>query len=226
VVSLIESQRAAEAAELIARVAPGHHDPARLYLQAGLAYEQTGESARAIDAFEHVVRAPSAQPVLRSAATGELAAQYVRTGRPDEARRLLASIDDAPLDAARATRLGRLAMQLHAGADAVRFFAVATQHNPDDPAAWRDLGMAELARGNAAQAIPALTRARRLGPADASAYFVLALAYAQTGDLAEARRNAAEALRLQPDFPEAQALMREFDAQRPAQSSPDADRSG
>jgi tetratricopeptide (TPR) repeat protein len=206
-VYLISHHRAEEASEFIASVEPHHADPARLYLRAGLAYGQAGEHPRAIDAFEHVLRAPIAQPVLRATATDELAKEYLRANRIEDDRRLLSSIDAPPLAAVRASRLGRIAMQLHDGEDAARFFNIAVARTPVDAAAWYDLGMAELASGDAAHAVAALTQASRLAPNDPSDLFALALADAQSGQLEEARHNDEEALRLAPDFPEARALL-------------------
>jgi tetratricopeptide (TPR) repeat protein len=206
-VSLISQHRLAEAEQFIARVEARHNDPARLHLRAGLAYEQAGETARAIDAFERVLHAPAAQPVLRASATDQLAQDYLRAGRIEEDRRLLASMDAEPLTAARASRLGRIAMELRDGDDAVRFFAVAATRDPANATAWQDLGTAELARGDAVRAIDALTRAARLAPNDASTFFVLALADAQSGRIDDARRHDEEALRLRPEFPEARQLL-------------------
>ncbi|MBV8519339.1 MAG: glycosyltransferase family 39 protein [Acidobacteria bacterium] len=205
-VYLISHHRAEEASTFLARVEPHHTDSARLYLRAGLAYQHAGDDARAIDAFERVLRAPVAQPVLRASATDELAAEYVRVQRLDDARRLLASIDAASLPAARASHLGRIAMQLRDGDEAARFFNTAASRAPADASAWYDLGMADLARGDAADAVAALTRASRLAPNDPADLFALALADAQTGQLDAARHNDDEALRLRPDFPEAQEL--------------------
>ena len=106
-VYLISHHRVEEASNFIAAVAPHHADPARLYLRAGLSYAQAGEDARAIDAFEHVLRAPVAQPVLRATAADELAEAYLHDGRIEDDRRLLSAIDAAPLPALRASRLGR-----------------------------------------------------------------------------------------------------------------------
>jgi tetratricopeptide (TPR) repeat protein len=209
-VYLIAHHRAEEASQFIAGVETHHTDPARLYLRAGLAYEQTGDDARAIDAFEHVLHAPVAQPVLRVTATDELAREYLRTGRIDDDHRLLASIDAEPLSAVRASRLGRIAMEVQDGEDASRFFHTAVVRTPADAGAWRDLGMADLARGDTVHAIDALTRAALLAPKDASVYFVLALADAQSGRLADARSNDQQALRLRPEFPEAQHLLQQL----------------
>ncbi len=205
-VNLISHHRVEEASQFIAAVAPHHADPARLYLRAGLAYAQAGEDARAIDAFEHVLRAPVAQPVLRATAADELAEEYLHADRIEDDRRLLSSIDAAPLPALRASRLGRIAMELRDGEDAARFFTIAVARAPSDTSVWRDLGMADLATGDAVHAVAALTQASRLGPNDSSVRFALALADAQAGQIEEARQNNEEALRLRPDFPEAQAL--------------------
>lgn len=207
---LISHHQLDEASRFISAVEPHHSDPARLYLHAGLAYGEAGESARAIDAFERVRRAPVAQPVLRETATDELAKEYLRANRIDDARRLLSSIDAEPLGAARASRLGRIAMQLRDGEDALRFFRVAVARTPADSAAWYDLGMADLATGHAAPAATALTQAIRLAPQDPQAWFGLALAEAQTGQLEAARLHVEEALRLAPGMREAQNLRQQL----------------
>jgi tetratricopeptide (TPR) repeat protein len=207
VVRLIELHRADEARQLLARWERDRGDPARLHHSAALAFLRTNETASAIEQFEAVLRMPAAQPVLRDSARDELAGLHARASRRDDALRVLRSETRETMSAERATRLGRIAMQLEAAGDAAQFFEVAVLRQPSNPAAWLDLGVAHLAAGDRTQALQALTRARSLDERDASTWFFLALAEEQGGDRASARHDAEEAVRLRPDFLEAKRFL-------------------
>lgn len=207
VVRLIEQGRYAEAQQRIAQWEPLHNEPARLDHRAALQFAAAGEQGRATALYEQVLRDPAAQPVLRSNAMDELARIYVRTSRADDARRIFAIEDRGAMSAERAMTLGRLALDIQDGRDAVNFFSVAARRDQSNGQAWHYLGIAHLALQESAPALAALTRAQSLIPNDAANYFFLALAHAQSGNLAEARRNAEEALRLRPGFAPAKELL-------------------
>jgi len=61
-------------------------------------------------------------------------------------------------------------------------------------------------------ALRAFQVAHRLNPADASNLLNIAVLQAQRGDTADARQNARAALRLRPDYPQAEGLLRALDA--------------
>jgi tetratricopeptide (TPR) repeat protein len=210
VVWLIEHKQAAAGDRMLHAIERSHAEPARLHYLAGEAFASAGNAPRAIELFEQVLRDPVAQPVLRTAATDELARWYVRTNRPDDARRLFALIDPTSLSGPRAGTLGRLALTVRDGEDAARFLSVAVDRNSMDARAWHDLGVALLATGRLPDAITALTAARNLQPTDPRTYLFLAIARAQTGNVAEARRNAEEAVRLRPDFTEARRVLEQL----------------
>jgi 4-amino-4-deoxy-L-arabinose transferase-like glycosyltransferase len=207
VVRLIEQRQFTEAQELIGRLEPTHRDPARLHHSAALRFAAAGELARATPLYEQVLRDPVAQPVLRSNAMDELARLYVRQSRPDDVRRIFALEDRDAMSAERALILGRLALEIEDGRDAVDFLTVAVTRASSNGQAWHSLGVAHLALRENVPALAALTRAQSLLPNDAPTAFFLAVAQAENGNLAEARRSAEEALRLQPDFAPAKQLL-------------------
>jgi len=207
VVWLIENHRFDEAGSLISQLEQRHTDPARLHHSAAIAYEAAGDVAHSDAMFEQVLRDPVAQPVLRTSAFDELARSYARQGRDGDVRHLFSAVDPASLSAARATLLGRVALEIRDGRDAEAFFSVTTLRDPRNAAAWHDLGVAQLAEGSREQAIASLTKSLSLAPREAPTLFFLALARAQSGDTAGARRDAEEALAIQPEFPQAQHLL-------------------
>jgi tetratricopeptide (TPR) repeat protein len=207
VVWLIEHKQPAKAEELMRELESKHPEPARLHYFAGIAFARSGNAPRAIALLEQSLRDPVAQPVLRAAATDELARGYVRTHRAEDARRLFALIDPASLSAPRAAALGRLALEIRDGEDAARFLSAAVDRDPKNGRAWHNLGVALLATGQLPHALTALTTARDLLPNDAPTYLFLAIARAQAGETEEARRNAETALRLRPGFVEAQQVL-------------------
>jgi 4-amino-4-deoxy-L-arabinose transferase-like glycosyltransferase/Flp pilus assembly protein TadD len=210
VVWLIEHKQAPAGERLLHQIEATHIEPARLHYQAGMAFAAAGDAPRAIALLEQVLRDPVAQPVLRAAATDELARGYIHARRTEDARRLFARIDASSLSTSRAENVGRLALTIRDGEDAARFLAVAVERDPKDARAWQDLGVALLATNELPHAITALTTARTLQPNDAATYLFLALARAQAGEIAEARRNAEEALRLRPNFPDARHVLEEL----------------
>lgn len=203
VVWLIQHHQADAGERMMKEVEAGHQDPARLHYRAAMAYAAAGDRPHATAMLEQVLRDPVAQPVLRAAATDDLIAAYVRANRFSDAKRLLSTIDAKPLSAARAHRLGRLALDIRDGADAAVFLSVAADRDPTNAQTLHDLGVALLAEGQFPDAIKALTLARNRQPNDPTTSLFLAIARAQSGDPAGARRDADEALRLRPGFVEA-----------------------
>ncbi len=207
VVHLIDERRYAEAQQMIAELEPHHHEPARLHHRAALEFAAAGEQARATALYEQVLRDPVAQPVLRSNAMDELARIYVRSARPDEARRIFAMQDRNAMSAERALTLGRFALEIEDGDDAARFLEVAVARDPSNGTAWHHLGVARLALHQNEGALAALHRAQSLMPNDVPTWFFLAVAQAESGNVIEARRDLDHALRLQPDFAPAKQLL-------------------
>jgi tetratricopeptide (TPR) repeat protein len=168
--------------------------------------------------YEQVLRDRDVQPVLRSNAMDELARIYTRNSRTDDVRRILALEDRGAMGVERAMTLGRLALDVQDGRDAVDFFSVAVRRDSSNGQAngqaWHYLGIAHLALQENALALAALTRAQSLIPNDAPNCFFLALAHAQSGNLAEARRNAEEAVRLNPGFVPAKELLQQLVSDR------------
>jgi tetratricopeptide (TPR) repeat protein len=76
-------------------------------------------------------------------------------------------------------------------------FQKATERDPADALAWKDLGMAEMKLGRAPRAIAHLQRAIKLRPDMHDAYYALGQIYRAAGDLQKAKEAFAAAERLQ-----------------------------
>lgn len=74
----------------------------------------------------------------------------------------------------------------------------ALEIDPNEAAAWNNLGVARYAQGRIAEARDAFARALSLGKEEADVYFNLGLAEYRLGRIAEARRNFVKALEKDP----------------------------
>lgn len=204
---MIEERQFDDAERLLVEYAPEHEEPSRLRHRAAIAYLSVDEPERAIPLFQSVLRDERAQPVLRSSATDELIRMYLKTNRADEARALLSTVDAAKVSAARATTLGRLALDARDSKRALLLLRSAVSRDPANALAWQLLGVALLAENDASGAIDALTRSRRLQPRDVDTVLFLGVAHQQIGDVERARAFAIEALKIDARFPAAQRLL-------------------
>jgi tetratricopeptide (TPR) repeat protein len=74
--------------------------------------------------------------------------------------------------------------------------------------AYREAGIRYVQSNQPERALAAFEAAHRLDPADASNLLNIAVLQAQRDDISAARENARAALRLRPDYPQAQGLLR------------------
>jgi spermidine synthase len=100
-----------------------------------------------------------------------------------------------------------------------RFLETALKGNPGDrytayflkEVYWR-YGVEFSRRGRWNQAVDAYRRACRVDPQSAEAHFYLAIALENAGDLSQSKRETQIALKLNPDLPEAQNLLKRLDS--------------
>jgi tetratricopeptide (TPR) repeat protein len=145
-----------------------------------------------------------------------LAVSLAEEGRLDEAvENYRESLRLAPRNPLALENLGIALATLHRPQEAAAVFAEAVRQRPDYGEAHYGLGATLLDLNRRADARAELLASQRLPlPADyaAQASFRLGLIAAYDGDLARARDEFAAALRLQPDFAEARANLREAEA--------------
>ncbi len=103
-------------------------------------------------------------------------------------------------------RVGRLAMQVKAPAEAERFFRQAVAMQPGQAGARVQYGLNLLVLDRCDAAIPELAEAARLDPTDPDAFAHLAYCEIKVGRPAEARTHAEAALALNPAHPLAQQV--------------------
>jgi tetratricopeptide (TPR) repeat protein len=165
------------------------------------------DAGRARDAVPHLQQAVSAGthgPV----AAFDLARAHAAAGAVAAARDALRQVGDpSGLDAASATAVSRLALQLGEVERAVGAAQRAVGIAADAAPAREALGLALAAAGRSDEAIAELEVACRLDATSASARLNLALLYAESGRVADARSRAEEALRLQPDYTRAHEFL-------------------
>ncbi len=101
-------------------------------------------------------------------------------------------------------------------AEAVQTYRQALRLNPASSDAHHNLGLTWQAQGRALEAEAEFEEELKLRPADAKTEFELALILTGLGKKDKAAEHCRQALRLQPDFPEAQAALRQLE------SAPDA----
>jgi tetratricopeptide (TPR) repeat protein len=80
--------------------------------------------------------------------------------------------------------------------------------------AFHAVGVSSVRSGDFDRALTAFTLASRYDPADARNPLNIAVLRAQRGEIAAARANAETALRLRPDYPQAEGLLRMLDSNR------------
>ena len=137
----------------------------------------------------------------------ELATALQQTGDLAGAARLLRDLSPADRNDPEAwLRLGRLAMQAKAPAEAERFFQQAVALEPAQAGARLQYGLNLLVLGRCEQAIPELGEAARLDPKDPEALAHLAYCEVKLGRAADARSHAGAALALDPNHALARQL--------------------
>ncbi|MEI7821422.1 MAG: tetratricopeptide repeat protein [Verrucomicrobiota bacterium] len=94
--------------------------------------------------------------------------------------------------------------------NAVREFEEAVKIDPRHARAWYNLGLAHSALGKAAEAVTALRKGEDAEPRDARIPYARATIHARLGQRAAAREAALRALTIQPDYQDAQQLLRQL----------------
>jgi tetratricopeptide (TPR) repeat protein len=92
----------------------------------------------------------------------------------------------------------------------VREFEEAVKIDPRHARAWYNLGLAHSALGKAAEAVTALRKGEDAEPRDARIPYARATIHARLGQRADAREAAQRALTIQPEYQDAQQLLRQL----------------
>jgi len=137
----------------------------------------------------------------------DLAVALQRTGDLATAARVIHDIRPSTDDAEAWLRVGRLAMQVKAPAEAERFFRQAVAMQPGQAGARVQYGLNLLVLDRCNAAIPELAEAARLDPTDPDAFAHLAYCEIKVGRPAQARTHAEAALALNPAHPLARQVI-------------------
>ena len=154
--------------------------------------------------IEAARRAPSELPAGREDATRlweRLGNAYLGTGdyeRAVDALERVVSAGGATLDTYE--KLARSARELQDFLDEVRYREAAVDRRPEDPALWRDLGIARRRAGASRDAVTSLREAMRLDPEDeVESGIELGRALRDLGEAENAVTSFREALERRPD---------------------------
>ena len=243
---LVAQGRDAEAEARLSEVVGEHPEPGVLLYSLGRAFQDRGRPGRAAELFRQALHREPGRPaielglgqVLLDLGRADEAETHLRVAleaghRTDLAAfdlaRALAALDRAPeaasvlqnltparsADIASRLAVGELALRLERGDLALRFLEPAVGEPPSGRLLeLRGLALALLARDT--EALLALEAACWLEPTRASPHLNLAIVLARRGRFEEAGRRVREALRLRPDYPQAQALLRALQGARPS----------
>jgi 4-amino-4-deoxy-L-arabinose transferase-like glycosyltransferase/Flp pilus assembly protein TadD len=203
VVQLIAAGQDDEGERLLRDTEADYPQRALLLYRVGQAWQQRGQGAKAVPAFE---RARSADPASVEILLA-LAGSYRSAGRGDDAVKTVGAVtrlnDAVPADVV------EFGAALLAGGDlslAEQVARLAAVRWPTSSPSLDLLGLALMLQDKRPEGEAALREAVRLDPASASAHYHLAQAVAVAGRTAEAIVLLEETLRLRPDYPEAQRL--------------------
>jgi len=180
-------------ARALACDAPGTADAQHLL---GMCLAEAGDPAAGTAFRQALALAPGAELVVLN-----FAGWLVRTGRPDEARRLL---EGAPATARIVLERGLLALRAGDHARARDAFSRATELQPQSVRAWHGLGNALRALGELEQAVLAFEQAAVFGPDNAAVRVNLGAVLRLLGRTDEALARLREAERIGHAGPELQ----------------------
>jgi tetratricopeptide (TPR) repeat protein len=166
------------------------------------------DAGRAGEAVSHLRRAYHAG-IRPDVAGPDLARALAGSGKILEAGRVLESAPQA-LEPEAGSVISRadLALAVNRPDLARAVLSDAAARWPRDAAVRLRYGLALAVAGDMRGALEQLEAAVQLDPSVAAAHLNLAVLYAQTGRTSEAIAEARQALRLQPDYPQAQGLLR------------------
>jgi Flp pilus assembly protein TadD len=145
----------------------------------------------------------------------ETAIVLSQLGRPREAlAELQEAVRLAPRDAEFRFKLALAWNELGESGNVLKELEEAVKFDPRHARAGYNLGLARYAAGNSLGAISALLAAESAAPNDPAIPYARATIHAQLGQRREARQAASRALELNPQSPEAAALLRQLDSGR------------
>lgn len=180
-------------ARALAGDAPGTADAQHLL---GMCLGEAGDPAAELAFRQALALAPGAELVVLN-----FAGWLVRTGRADDARRLL---EEAPATARLVLERGLLALRAGDHSRARDAFSRATELQPGSVRAWHGLGNALRAAGEPGQAVLAFERAVLLAPDNAAVRINLGASLRLLGRADEALARLREAERIGHTGPELQ----------------------
>jgi len=174
-------------------------------LQLGAFYFSRQEPERALAHFQKAVAWDGFSPGLRQ----ELAVVLSSLGRTKEAAaQLEEAVRLAPREAQSHYQLALACNELGDLSRTVAELKTTVELDPRHARAWYNLGLAQNALGKTDEAVQSLVRAESTEPRDAAIPYARATILMRLGRAEEARTAARRALEIQPDFGDAQALLR------------------
>ena len=201
--SSVESDSEA-GSELLEMLDHGADQPTGL-LKKGYYLIARGRIPEAISEIEKAIEWDPNSPPLHQ----ELAVAYSMTGDIDAAIRSMRSAIN--LDPDEAEYRYRLALALSEKGDlnqAIAALREAVRLNDRHSRAWYNLGLALNQLGDPAGAVGALVRGETAAPHDPRIPYARATIHLQSGEIPQAQQAATRALEIQPDYAEAQNLLR------------------
>lgn len=199
--------RSVAASELRQMLAHNADQPAG-QMQLGLDQLNRGNVTAALAHFQTAAHWDPYSPAIRR----ELAVVLSQLGRPGESlAELQTAVRLAPRDAEFHYLLALAWNESGDPAKTTSELERAVQLDPHHARAWYNLGLARNAAGDPTGAIQALLSAESADPQDPRAPYARATIHARLGQWEEARRAARRALELNPQFPEATALLRQLE---------------
>ncbi|MGD0786227.1 MAG: tetratricopeptide repeat protein, partial [Sedimentisphaerales bacterium] len=167
------------------------------YNNLGLAYDDLGRSAEAIEAYKQAIKI---EPDNAEAYTN-LGVAYGNLGRYPEAIDVhKQAIKFKPGLAVAHYNLGNACAKLGRGTEAIEAYKQAIKIEPDDAMAHYNLGSAYYALGRYPEAIDAYKQAIRIKPDYAEAHYNLGITYYALGRYTEAIDAYKQAIKIKPDL--------------------------
>lgn len=162
----------------------------------GVAYNQTGQPAKAIEAYQRALRINSED----AGAWNNLGNAYDGAGQSANAiEAYQQALHINPEYANAWNNLGVVYEKAGQFAKAVEAYQQALRINPEHADAWDNLGNAYDGAGQSAKAIEAHQQALRINPEHADAWYNLGIAYEKAGQSANAIEAYQQALRINPE---------------------------
>lgn len=180
-------------------------------MQLGVLALARSDTTNALRHFQTAIKWDPFSPGIRH----EAAVVLSQLGRPREAlAELQEAVRLAPRDAEFRFKLALAWNELGDSRQVLAQLEEAVKLDPRHARAQYNLGLARNAAGNPSGAIQALLAAESAAPNDAMIPYARATIHAQLGQLHEARQAASRALEINPQFPEATALLRQLNGGR------------